>query len=434
MGKYLMIFLGLAIIMPNLVSASNNGENVIDSSGTVYLLSDDGYRKPYTSAGTFLSYGYSFSSIKSATADDLARPIGVFVIPKEGSIFCSDRGNDKSTCYLIRNGKKAGFTSAAAFYAMGFSFNRAIYGDISFLQSDTPISLSSISVDLTKLPLGDNKYSTSPKKGYIYSCQTQFNGGGAFTQGPWIDSSSGTWDLTKKAIVDGSVSWPNVKWSLSSDGTTRTASGNGLPNHKTGTFPIQTTDDAYSYDRNPNSIKENTISISFPANPTKLSTPECAGGTVGIMLSGVPLFNGFDAGGRDAVATEIQDKCDGHPQESGQYHYHGLSDCITDTMDANGQSGLMGYALDGYGIFGSKGPGGVELSSNDLDECHGITSEIDWDGKRVNMYHYVLTHDFPYSVGCFRAHKVAQVIGQAFGGSNQQPIMGGYGQILPPPR
>lgn len=261
------------------------------------------------------------------------------------------------------------------------------------------------SIDYTKLPLGDKKYSTSPKKGYVYSCQTSFTGGGAFTQGPWIDTTNNTWDLTKKAVVDGSVDWANATWKVSASGTTRTLTGNGLPSHETGTYPIASTDDAYQYDRNPNSIKTQSLSISLPVNPTELSTPECVGGEVGIMLTGIPLFNAFDAGGRDAVATEIQDKCDGHPQSSGQYHYHGYSDCLEDSANKSEHSALVGYAFDGFGIYGLRGENGEELSSDDLDECHGHSHTITWEGKAVEMYHYHLTQDFPYSISCFRAKK-----------------------------
>ena len=31
----------------------------------------------------------------------------------------------------------------------------------------------------------------------------------------------------------------------------------------------------------------------------------------------------------------------------------------------------MGYAIDGFGIFGRYGDGGKALTSADLDECHG---------------------------------------------------------------
>jgi hypothetical protein len=123
---------------------------------------------------------------------------------------------------------------------------------------------------------------------------------------------------------------------------------------------------------------------------------------VGILLSGSVLFSALDAPGRDAVAHETQDKCQGHPQISGVYHYHSLSSCVRDEVDRTGHSKLVGYALDGFGIFGHKGEAGARLTSADLDECHGHTHEIDWDGKRVVMYHYHATWDFPYTVGCFR--------------------------------
>ena len=36
-----------------------------------------------------------------------------------------------------------------------------------------------------------------------------------------------------------------------------------------------------------------------------------------------------NAGNRDAVAWEVQDACNGHPQSSGVYHYHSLPSCLT---------------------------------------------------------------------------------------------------------
>jgi hypothetical protein len=123
------------------------------------------------------------------------------------------------------------------------------------------------------------------------------------------------------------------------------------------------------------------------------------GGEVGIMLSGVPLFNAFDAGLRDAPAHELQDSCDGHPQGSGQYHYHSLSSCFTDTKITT----VLGYALDGFPITGPYVTDTTYLTTADLDVCHGITSEIVVDGTKKTTYHYVMTKDFPYSVSCFRA-------------------------------
>ena len=58
--------------------------------------------------------------------------------------------------------------------------------------------------------------------------------------------------------------------------------------------------------------------------------------------------------------------------------------------------------MDGFGIFGMYGETGEILKNSDLDECHGHSHEIEWDGEKVPMYHYHSTAEFPYTVGCFR--------------------------------
>ena len=283
-------------------------------------------------------------------------------------------------------------------------------------------------VDLTHLELGDGKYSTSPQAGYVYSCITQFNGGGATGTGSWMNGD-GTWDATKKAVVDGSVTWPS-SFTLSLQGDQRIFTGNDLPNHPTGNFPVDPGDDAYAVDRNPNSIQEQSITLSLPANPTAAAQPNCVGGEVGIMLSGVVIFSAFDAEGRDAVAHEVQDECDGHPQMSGFYHYHSLSDCIEDTS-TSGHSSLVGYAFDGYGIYGYYDEDGAEVTNDDLDECHGHTHVVEWDGGMVEMYHYHATHEFPYTVGCFHGAPAVRALSAGEGqGQGQQP--NGQGQATGP--
>lgn len=256
--------------------------------------------------------------------------------------------------------------------------------------------------DVTKLPLGDGKVTNSAKKGNVFSCSSTFRGGGAEHAGDWI--SGDTWNLDAKPHVEGEVEWPNAKISITLNGTKRTISGNGLPvANPTGIFPIMQGTTAYQYDRNPNSIKSQTVNYELPSNPTE-GTPICVGmGVIGYMKDGAALFNALDAAGRDAVAHEIQDTCDGHPEMNGTYHYHGLSSCLEKT---EGNNELLGYALDGFGIFGNKDANGNVITSDDLDECHGITSKITWDGKQVTMYHYVLTNDYPYSIGCFKGTPV----------------------------
>ncbi len=276
-------------------------------------------------------------------------------------------------------------------------------------------------LDTTHLVLGDNKTSSSPQRGFVFSCMTEFKGGGPAATGWWLNGD-GTWDLTKKAVVDGSVSWTH-EFSIALSGDQRIITGNGLPDHTTGVYPIRTTDDAYKVDRNPNEITNQTIALTLPANPSLSAAATCVGGEVGILLSGIAIFNAFDALGRDAAANEVQDGCDGHPQQNGFYHYHTLSDCIEDA--AAGHSALMGYAFDGFGIFGYYGSNGKEITNADLDECHGHSHTIEWDGKTVEMYHYHATREFPYTVGCFRGDPVVRGLsirpggGQASSGQAQ---------------
>ncbi len=265
---------------------------------------------------------------------------------------------------------------------------------------------SSSAPDLTRLPLGDGKVSYTPKAGYVYRCGPSNGGGGAFKDGPWI-KSDGTFDLTAKAVVDGNVKWPNASLSIKSNGAKRTIVTKDLPiNHDTGNFPISSTDDAYQYDRNPNRITEQSMTFSVPLSPTIASKPSCLSeGVIGVSISGVVIYDAMDALGRDAVAHETQDACSGHPQERGQYHYHSASNCLFGDGKAN-DTDLIGYALDGFGIYGPRDLStGSILTNADLDECHGRTSEVMWEGKRVNMYHYVATYEFPYTISCFKGVK-----------------------------
>ncbi len=254
--------------------------------------------------------------------------------------------------------------------------------------------------DPTKLPIGDGKLSSSAQAGRVFSCQTRFPPfGGAFKDGPWI-KPDGTFDLTSKAVVDGNVSWVSSQ-SIAVTDTTISISGNGLPNHLTGAYPVAPTDDAYQFDRNPNTIQTQRIKYDLPTNPTVAATPSCLGlGQIGVTLTGAVFFNALDATGKDAVAHELQDACQGHPERTGQYHYHNLTPCLSDP--GSGHSSLMGYALDGFGLYGKRGQDGNVLTNADLDECHGHTHQIVWDKKTVTMYHYHATDEYPYTLGCYR--------------------------------
>jgi len=252
------------------------------------------------------------------------------------------------------------------------------------------------------LPLGDGKISTSPRRGYLMSCVRHWRRPPAHG-GPWIQGRF--WDPSEKPSVQGDVTWPTHRIAITVRGDERIIVANGLPAHATGVFPIARSDPVYRYDRNPNTIRPQRISLELPLNPRPAADPSCIPmGMVGFTTDGAAIYNAVDDGGADAVAHEVQDRCDGHPQHNGQYHYHGPSSCMPNEMT----SGLVGYALDGFGIYGmiDRATGRV-LHDGDLDACHGTTSTVMWNGRPVRIYHYLLTAEYPYTIGCFRGTPVS---------------------------
>jgi hypothetical protein len=275
------------------------------------------------------------------------------------------------------------------------------------------------------IPLGDNRASLSgPRKGYVFLCRAMAGGGGAFRQGDWIQG--GHWNPSQKTVsVQGDVAWPNAFAAFETTGDRRVVRGNALPSHGTGAFPVRPSDPAFQYDRNPNSIRPHDVLLTLPRDPQPAAAPSCVGGEVGIALTGVFIFNGMDAMGRDAPAYEIQDSHGGHPQPGGVYHYHHVTPKLERLGIARDGMVLVGYAFDGFGIFGGVEHGRA-VGNDDLDECHGHVHAIPWDGHTVAMYHYHATGVFPYTVGCFKGIPVR------FRPPGGPP--GGPGPLRPPPR
>ena len=267
---------------------------------------------------------------------------------------------------------------------------------------------SSSTIDPHALPLGNGRYRTdAPQRGYMFACDAKLfqfkNVVGATKIGAWVGAS--TFDMTAKPSVQGSVTWGG-KFSITTSGDTRVFTGNGLPaGVATGVFPTAAGDPAYEYDKNPFGLVEQSVAFSVPLHPRVAARASCTGLEVGITLDGVELSGPLDSSGRDEMAYEMMDACSGMTQPGGLYHRHALSTCTPHIHERNA---LVGYALDGFGIFSPFDADGRELRTADLDECHGRTSSVVWDGVEVEMYHYVLTRDFPYSVSCFRGEPVSK--------------------------
>ena len=142
-------------------------------------------------------------------------------------------------------------------------------------------------------------------------------------------------------------------------------------------------------------------------------------GAIGVLSTGVSVFGvGSPCGGSvpcpdsgaptqyvDAVEAEghTVDQCGGHASPMGEYHIHsgiGINptserqNCGGLPADQAGQhSQLLGWAFDGFGIYGRLSQGGILPTV--LDECSGHTHE-------AMTYHYHLPDQFPWTIGCYK--------------------------------
>lgn len=148
------------------------------------------------------------------------------------------------------------------------------------------------------------------------------------------------------------------------------------------------------------------MEVTLPKNPKMAAKPSCIRSLMlGVALTGagwhaeIALDAQFNA--VDPNAALPTDRCFGHPFDF-QYHYHGYSWKCLDQGKPGEPSPLVGYALDGFGIYGPRGADGKLVTNAQLDECHGRVGEVVFNGKKQKMYHYVLNNEYPYSIGCFR--------------------------------
>lgn len=193
--------------------------------------------------------------------------------------------------------------------------------------------------------------------------------------------------------------------SVTTDGTFITIKTNGLPDH---TSVYYATNNAlyenfsgatyanYTFSKNPNSISSQTLTFKIPLNPAVASSHAATPmGPIGVSINGIPFFNQYAAGGTP-VGNEIAgfDQWWGHPQQSGQYHYHVEPKYLT-TVKAS-KSALLGFLLDGFPVYGPL-ENGKTLVNSDLDTYHGhtgVTTEYP-----TGIYHYHISAEAPYLNG-----------------------------------
>lgn len=132
---------------------------------------------------------------------------------------------------------------------------------------------------------------------------------------------------------------------------------------------------------NPNTISEQDISMTVPYNPTVTSgTVTMPTGVVGVAMNGVSIYDNEAAPG-DSIYDENEsfDKCDGHPDSGGRYHYHAEMNSIS-----NNDYAFVGVMRDGYPIYGRKDQDG---STPSLDSTGGHSGTTP-DSGSVTIYHY----------------------------------------------
>lgn len=259
---------------------------------------------------------------------------------------------------------------------------------------------------------------------------------------PWTDLSTNIITLSKISYVDGAKTAKdycmdqnvnvcdadgyNFEMTTDTSAGTRSFNGNGLPSTKMGTFPVQEGTSAYSYyyglpgGNKPASIGGGTYSSAaeigirpfslvstVPLNPTLTGYHAISSLIVGITLTGtvwhIEYANDDSGNWVSPINALPTDQCFGHPYNE-QYHLHGYSWKCFPNQGTSGQSPVVGFALDGFPITGPRAADGHMITNAELDQCHGMTSEITMpgdEGKKV-IYHYVLNREYPYSVGCFR--------------------------------
>lgn len=272
----------------------------------------------------------------------------------------------------------------------------------------------------------------------------------------WLD------EILAELLLDSVEAAANI--SISTNGAVRTIVADGLPDHAPGQFPNA---------NNPNSIAIQSYRFDMPTDPNTEGSPTSADRYVfGVALNGVifdpataEFWNNDRSSGWNYEAFGPQtrslglDSSNAHVQPNGAYHYHGLPDGLYDRLASAGAPTLIGYAADGFPIYGplsyadsndpssdletmtssyqlrsgtrSSGPGGTYdgtftadwvyvPGSGTLDACNGrvgVTPEYP-DGT----YYYVITDEFPFVPRCFAGTPDDSFSKQnARSGSAQQP-------------
>ena len=139
----------------------------------------------------------------------------------------------------------------------------------------------------------------------------------------------------------------------------------------------------------PSYVSTLTKTIYIPVTPVKLSSPVSFGGgpfssapsTRGIAFNGVV----FDAPAPTSIILAAYtlapfDDAGGHINIGAGYHYHAATGKSTKINQTDGHAAMIGYALDGFGLYERLSTTGTEYTDLDVSRGH-------YDATRGYHYH-----------------------------------------------
>lgn len=201
--------------------------------------------------------------------------------------------------------------------------------------------------------------------------------------GIWFDGDGEVYDLTGEFITNLATHYNDSHWKLYDESTGEinvtdsrvSCEGAARPNVEE---QYQNHCVECSIDYVDGGVSQTVL---IPITPVKASSPLAIGReNIGISLNGVVLAPPAPV---DAILSAYTiaafDDCAGHINLFEGYHYHGANGCSEILTQTDGHAAMLGYALDGYAIFGMRDAQGGE--DEDLDACRGHYDEI-------RGYHY----------------------------------------------
>lgn len=143
----------------------------------------------------------------------------------------------------------------------------------------------------------------------------------------------------------------------------------------------------------------------IPMQPTLGSTPQTRDAALGVAVNGVPIYD-YTGGGEmsiddlshhqekhDTILTQQLDSCGGHAGRGDDYHYHTKPTCMIEQMPNAGPAAIIGWAFDGFPIYGDLNPDGSDIALDALDVCNGQADE-------TFGYRYHTSASAPYIIQC----------------------------------